>query len=203
MPQIEEPIGIPTLPTSVNIRLFLTTLIETNAMKRLITLITSAVLLCPMLAGAQTLTKTLNDLSWTGSLSLPNSTYPIAGQASAVLSYCNTITNITLQIQLPSNNSAIMPVNGYFNCAPADNFGDTYKTLLSGTMLAFGAKDAYYQLQLRLGGPATLECVTNSGGDLSMTCSFFTLTISPYNAQGITGPVPQWLNQAMGNFTIQ
>ena len=42
---------MPTMPTSSNIKKFLTTLIENNAMKRLITLIFSAVLLCLMLSG--------------------------------------------------------------------------------------------------------------------------------------------------------
>ena len=49
---------VPTEPITVmqskgNIELFPTTLIESNAMKRLVTLILSAALLCPMWAGAQ------------------------------------------------------------------------------------------------------------------------------------------------------
>jgi hypothetical protein len=170
-------------------------------MKRLITLITSAALLCPMLAGAQTITTTLEDISWSGSLSL--SSGADINQAQ-VLSACKSITNITLQIQLPSNNSAIIPLNGVYNCAPSDNNGFIYPTPLSGTMVAMSTvyimatptnPANYYQLQLRLGGPASLECYTNSTFDLSMNCNLFTIWTNGSNVG--------WAATGFGKFTTQ
>lgn len=196
-------------PISLMISCYLTTLIKSNAMKKLITLIFSAVLLCPMWAGAQSITRTLEDISWSGSLSLPIDSYPIVSQATAPYRKCNTITNITLQIQLPSNNSAIIPVNGVYNCSPSDNSQYIYPTPLSGTMVGMAnaislATQVYpatfYRLQLRLSGPATLECATNSHSDLSMSCDLYTITQFPT----VTGPsYSAWTSVASGSFTTQ
>lgn len=188
--------SITALLSKVNIGSFPTTLIESNAMKRLITLILSAVLLCPMWAGAQTITTTLEDISWSGSLSL-GSFGPIFIQGLYL--NCNTITNITLQIQLPSNNSAIIPVSGVYNCSPSDNNNQIFPTPLSGTMVAMSTPNMlatptspakFYNLQLRLNGPATLECATGSASDLSILCSYYTT-------------LPKgWTNIASGYFFI-
>jgi len=160
-----------------------------------------------MWAGAQTITRTLEDISWNGSLSLPIDSYPTLIRATAPYTKCKTITNITLQIQLPSNNSAIIPVNGVFNCSPSDNRQLIYPTPLSGTMVGMAnaislATPTYpaifYRLQLRLSGPATLECATNSHSDLSMSCDLF--TIAPVFSGSTLTP---WELVASGSFTSQ
>lgn len=104
---------MPTLHTSVNIWLFLTALIESNAMKRLITLIFSAVLLSPVWFSAQTTPSILPPFSWAGTMELT--------QSSGIhFSYFPTqalIAKINLSIEVPNNNSASMGANGYFNCS--------------------------------------------------------------------------------------
>jgi hypothetical protein len=200
-------LGIPTLHTSVNIWLFLTTLIESNAMKRLITLIASAVLMCPVWASAQTTPTLVDDMTWTGKLSLTG-VLPLYAQAARAFGNCNTITNFTLQLQLPSNNSAIIPVNGYYTCDPNDNNGQVFLTPFSGTMLAtLGYSQiatptnpaSMYILQLRLPGPATLECITTDSS-LSLFCLANTLNtqVNPSNLATTTS----WIGGISGTFTL-
>ena len=92
------------------------TLIESNAMKKLITLITSAALLCPMWAGAQTTTtpSIQGPLHYVGSLVV---NYYYSSLPTLFGSYCSSITDLRLNIQTPNNASPIKAVSGYFNCS--------------------------------------------------------------------------------------
>jgi len=181
-------------------------------MKRLITLIFSAALLSPMLAGAQSTPKLLEDLTWTGSLPLAGFS-PIAVQGAGVFGKCNTITNFTLQLQLPSNHSPIIPVNGYYTCDPKDNNGRVFPTPFSGTMLSVVGynevstptkQGLIYIVQLRLAGPVTLECITTDT-QFSMYCLANTLNMQTTLFPG-TGNAPLWTlsweGAIPGNFTL-
>jgi hypothetical protein len=125
---------VPTEPITVmqskgNIELFPTTLIESNAMKRLVTLILSAALLCPMWAGAQSTTPSIQGpLHYVGNLVV--NYYYTSLPLSAVNSWCSSITDLRLNIQTPNNASPIKAVSGYFNCSTGK------WSAFSGTLIA-------------------------------------------------------------------
>jgi hypothetical protein len=111
-----------------NMGLFPTTLIESNTMKKLITLILSAVLSCPMWAGAQTNTiPSINgQLHYVGSIPV----LTVFSNIPVLDSSCGTITNLRLNIQSPNNASPIKFTSGYFNCS------NGYWAPFSGTLVA-------------------------------------------------------------------
>jgi hypothetical protein len=82
-------------------------------MKNLITLILSAVLLCPMWAGAQTTTTPSfqGQLHYSGNLEVLDYFLMTSGEP------CNSITNLRFNIQSPNNASPIKYVSGYLNCS--------------------------------------------------------------------------------------
>jgi hypothetical protein len=134
----------------------------------------SAVLLCPMWANAQVqgaAPKILDDMTWVGSLWLPDNMISFAAQQS-----CTTVSGITLSIQLPNNNSAIFPVNGFITCngsllpiaggtmvgvAPS-NTGNGWMPASSGLPIGLNF------LTLQLPGSVTLSCQMEIG--FSMFC---------------------------------
>ena len=169
MPQIEKSIGIPTLPTSVNIWLFPTTLIESNAMKRLITLIASAALLSPIwsFAGtATTATPTINlQLSSLGviGMSIPN-TYVTTTSRSDQAGY---LTNLIFLINTPNNNDGFFQVSGYAN---VNNLNGTaaYSVPLAGSMVTVTNNALYniiaptaYSATFIISSTVSINCILN------------------------------------------
>ena len=107
-----------------NIGLFLTILTECRAMKKLLTLILSALLLCPILAGAQTTTNPTisGPLHFIGYMALISTIVSNGG--------CSSVTDIRLNIESPNNSTPIKNTNGYFTCT-----GGTWSPFF-GTLVA-------------------------------------------------------------------
>jgi hypothetical protein len=146
-----------------NIRIFLTTLIESNAMKRLITLIFSAVLLCPMWARAQTTPTIIGTFTWNFNPQLGIQGYP----------FNFTVSSLPLTItHLGNDQYNVISVGGI---AYNDDIGNPY---FYGTGL-MSLSGTNYKLFLMLIVPipiyqtvewATLSCTLNST-TLSGQCS--------------------------------
>jgi hypothetical protein len=114
---------VPTEPITVmlskgNILLFPTTLIESNAMKRLVTLIFSAALLCPMWAGAQTKTtpSVVGPLNYSGQIGLIfggewNSLF-LGGLSPE----CTKINAFSIHLLAPNNESPVKSASGIVTC---------------------------------------------------------------------------------------
>lgn len=102
-------------------------------MKKLINLITSVVLLCPMVASAQTFStpSILGPLHYSGSLMI-NSSY--VSLPTLYGGWCAQITDLRLNIQPPNNASPIKAVSGYFNCASGSwqTFSGTLVAIING-----------------------------------------------------------------------
>jgi hypothetical protein len=100
-------------------------------MKKLNTLILSVALLCPMWAGAQTVTtpSILGPLHYSGGLMI-NSSY--AFLPTLYGGQCAQITDLRLNIQPPNNASPIKGVSGYFNCL--DGSWQTFSGALVATI---------------------------------------------------------------------
>ena len=149
-------------------------------MKRLITLIFSAVLLCPMLAGAQTVpnqssTQTtvgaLGTMKWTvgaGCNSLP--------VIEAIMNYSDgttpqqfgtCLTNLYLNMLAPNNKSGIFPINGFLTSE------GEMALPVSGTALTVNASgnpsSAYTNINLAI----------NIGANL-LSCSLFATSLFGY-----------------------
>jgi hypothetical protein len=145
-------------------------------MKRLITLILSAALLCPMWAGAQTTTtpSIQGQLHFAGGFSLNQSYDQLQYVNSA---YCTKITDLRLNIQSPNSLSPIKFVSGYVTCAPG--YSDSWVPF-SGTLIATNsdyspnttnATTIYYVGSFTL-GLSQLRC--NFPGNLSSaSCSLY------------------------------
>ena len=137
-------------------------------MKRLIGLIISAVLLSPIWANAQVqgaAPKILDDMTWTGNIYFRDAfPFPI-----------ENIFSITLSIQLPSNNSAIFPVNGFITYAYLSDSNKRQMPIPGGTMIgvatnAEGGFISKYRLALQLPGGTTMSCEMD-GVVFSMACN--------------------------------
>jgi hypothetical protein len=143
-------------------------------MNQLISLMISAVLLCPMWANAQVqgaAPKILDDMTWVGSLWLPDNMISFVAQQS-----CSTVSGITLSIQLPHNNSAIFPVNGFITCngsllpiaggtmvgVASSNTGNGFIPASSGLFIG------QYLLTLQLPGSVAISCQVEE--DFTMFC---------------------------------
>jgi uncharacterized membrane protein len=128
-------------------------------MKRLISLIFSAVLLCPMLAGAQTTTTPSihGQLHFSGLLNVDPSnsvflmTYP-----------CSQITDLRFNIEAPNNATPIKGVTGYFSCS-----GGAWGPF-SGALIGTTANN----LPNIAVGPTSGFTGTFTLGFTQMTCSF-------------------------------
>jgi hypothetical protein len=155
-------------------------------MKRLIALITTAALLCPMWATAQTSTtpSTMPSVTWTGSLVLPSQDsvdYQLLPRAGYD---CDAIKMIYLSITVPNNHSAVKGVNGYFDCYGSSfAISDNPPFSLSGNLIALnsdgqvtGPNDAVstYKATLNLGG-LVLYCSVQAS-NLNMSCNAGALT---------------------------
>lgn len=86
-------------------------------MKRLITLILTVALLCPMWARAQTTTtpSIVGQLHYSGSMLVDPAMFVLIVSPSTP--WCGYITDLRLNIQAPNNASPIKGVSGYFTCA--------------------------------------------------------------------------------------
>jgi hypothetical protein len=182
--QIGESVGIPTLPMSDIIGLIPTTLIESNAMKRLITLIFSAALLCPMWAGAQTTPSVIGSYQWnfTSSTSagiLSPTTIP--NNTGALL--INTLENMILNITQPKNKEGFFMISGtalvYNLAATSSSSGLTSYIAnlpVTGSMISTinnGGQAIYSN-----GGTATGYMATFYIGASSFTCNLSASTLS-------------------------
>jgi hypothetical protein len=148
-------------------------------MKRLIALILSAVLLCPMWAGAQTTPSILPPFNWAGTMELTQSGganfefLPIPGFN------CQSITKINLSIEVPNNNSAAMGANGYFNCSVTgsspSSISGSFLALNSNLQLASSTETvSAYQGTLYLGA-LLLSCYVTAS-TMNMKCTGYSLT---------------------------
>ena len=183
------------MPSSDIIWLIPTTLIESNAMKRLITLIFSAALLCPMWAGAQTATtpSIVGQIHLKGNIPLDSVNTPMPGMPAAIIGTlfpvpgmtCNSITDVRVNIQSPNNATPIHATNGYFTCTNGVSFWRPF----SGTLIAqtFGGDPvtnsstvASYEGNFNL-GVVQMRCII--GADTFE--SFCTL----YTTNTTTGPI--------------
>jgi hypothetical protein len=96
--------------------IYLSILIESNDMKRLITPILYAALLFPMWASAQTKTtpSILGQLNYSGNLVVSASTETLVTTTSFP---CLSINSLSLNIKIPNNASPIQDVSGYLTCS--------------------------------------------------------------------------------------
>jgi hypothetical protein len=160
-------------------------------MKKLITLIFSAVLLCPMWASAQSTTPSvLPSVKWTGNMILTPLLDSYMPQVVPI--NCGVIQEIHLSITVPNNHSAVHAVHGYFSCNPRyGNLNVLSHLPLTGTVLALTSN----------GEPASSNSITSSyrlglhAGLLIFNCSIqasnleMICTLEPILGQGdsVTG----------------
>jgi len=136
-------------------------MIESGTMKRLITLILSAVLLCPMWAGGQTITtpSISGQFHYSGYLSI------MVLQNNYLISLgsfeCNRITDLRINILSPNSASPIKGVSGIFNC-PGGGWAP-----FSGTLVAMAGANPNY-------GNSTTTSYTGTFtlGLAQMSCTF-------------------------------
>ena len=166
-------------------------------MKRLIGLIISAVLLSPIWANAEAqgaAPKILDDMTWTGNMYFRD-TFPFP---------IENIFSITLSIQLPSNNSAIFPVNGFINYAFVFDSNKKQMPIAGGTMIgvatnAEGGFISKYLLALQLPGGITMSCEMD-GAVFSMVCKAIYISAKERDSNG---NVFYYANSSLSNFTYQ
>jgi hypothetical protein len=161
--------SITALLSKGNIRLFTTTLIEGNAMKRLITLIFSAALLCPMwsFAGTTTTATTpLNlQLSSNGGIGM---TIPITYVTTTSNSdQVSRLTNLYFLVITPNNINGIFSVSGYAN---VNNLTGTaaYSMPLTGTIVTVTNNSLYnesaptaYSATFIISSTISINCILN------------------------------------------
>jgi hypothetical protein len=154
-------------------------LIESNAMKRLITLITSAVLLCPMWAGAQstaTIPKIIGPLTFTFSGTVGMTCSPgyalftDAFKYNGSEYYYNNIARLDVNVTSPSNSLGAFSLSGmaysYYQNGSCNS--GPYPIPASGTMIsvdstgyAATSSPASYLLYVQF-GPVSFTCTLDA-----------------------------------------
>ncbi len=161
-------------PISLMISCYLTTLIKSIAMKKLITLIASAVLMCPMWAGAQVPTSSDKTTTVVGSFAPLSWSFPSPLQITPSVTYSganlitlNSIITMSLTFFVPNNGSFAFGVSGIAesqNCSVYNSisYPDYCKVPIVGT---FTDTTNYYNLMLSI-------------GTSSFSCSMSTTTLT-------------------------
>jgi len=144
-------------------------LIESNAMKKLITLILSAVFLCPMWAGAQSTPSVIGTLNWTVAELPITILVPPSPTVPAIVTVANMI-GLTISITSLQTGSGFYSLTG-FSLDVVDSA--SYNVPLTGAMIESGS---FYTMSFTTGqnqvaceiSAATLNgnCTTSNSGSL-------------------------------------
>jgi len=178
---------ITVLLSKGNIGLFLTTLIESSAMKKLITLIFSAALLCPIWAAAQTTTPSVSGpIFWRlgGAVSsfagfIPSTQVPYAGYANGIATV-NAVESMIVNITNPKNSEGFFSIAGtaivyYIN---PNNLSQSFpfkgSIPITGSMIPIVSSNNQYSN----GANPTGYVATFNVGAGSFTCNLSVSTLS-------------------------